>query len=138
MTAKQQEEVDINDVFDNLLLAEEKLAEESYQLGLATGTNEGNVEAYHFGYHRGAEIGAELGFYYGVLCAEGEQHQDGINSKAKQLLKELKQDIINFPTFNNLEVDILDKLLQIRNKYKRLCVLLKITATYSKPNELTF
>ncbi|XP_065081601.1 protein LTO1 homolog [Ochlerotatus camptorhynchus] len=135
-------EVDINDVFDDLLLVEERLSEESYQRGLQVGAEQGNVDAYHFGYHRGAEIGAELGFYYGVLCAQenstGKGTEETTPTKGYILLTELKKEIEEFPTFNDLEVDLLERLVKLRNKYKKLCVLLKISAKYPKPNELSF
>ncbi|XP_055623915.1 protein LTO1 homolog [Toxorhynchites rutilus septentrionalis] len=134
---KKVAEVDINDVFEDLFLAEEKLSEESYQRGVAAGVLEGNVDAYHFGYHRGAEIGAELGFYYGVICAQ-ESNLEEPKTKAENLLREIKQQIEEFPITNDLEVDLLDKLLKLRNQYKKLCVLLKISAKYPKPNELSF
>lgn len=127
-------------MFDDLLLVEERLSEESYQRGLEAGAKQGNVDAYHFGYHRGAEVGSELGFYYGVLCAqEGNlAEQTETPSKGELLLKELKKEIEEFPTVNDLEVDLLGRLLKLRNKYKKLCVLLKISAKYVNPNELSF
>lgn len=140
--AQSTVEVDINDVFDDLLLVEERLSEESYQHGLQEGAEQGNVDAYHFGYHRGAEIGAELGFYYGVLCAQQNSAQtetkDTPLTKGAILLTELKKEIEEFPTFNDLEVDLLERLVKLRNKYKKLCSLLKISAKYPKPNELSF
>lgn len=105
---------------------------------MEVGAAEGNVEAYHFGYHRGAEIGAELGFYYGVICGLEGHTKEG-NAKANTLLTELKREIEEFPTFNDLEVDYLERLLLLRNKYKKLCALLKIPAKYPKTtNELSF
>lgn len=133
-----EDDVDINDVFDNLLLAEEHLAEAGYQRGLAQGVREGNVDAYHFGYHRGAEVGAELGFYYGVICGQESASKEGGSSKGKSLLKELKREIEEFPKFNDLEADIVEGLVKLRAKYKKLCALLKISAKYARPNELSF
>uniref|UniRef100_A0A8D8FGH8 Oral cancer-overexpressed protein 1 homolog n=1 Tax=Culex pipiens TaxID=7175 RepID=A0A8D8FGH8_CULPI len=132
------DDVDINDVFDNLLLAEEHLAEAGYQRGLAQGVREGNVDAYHFGYHRGAEVGAELGFYYGVICGQEGALKEGGSSKGESLLKELKREIEEFPKFNDLEADIVEGLVKLRAKYKKLCALLKISAKYARPNELSF
>ncbi|XP_055597919.1 protein LTO1 homolog [Uranotaenia lowii] len=127
-------EVDINDVFDDLLLTEERLAEESYEQGKEIGSQQGNVEAYHFGYHRGAEVGAELGFYYGVIKGLGEI----VVPKAKSLAEEILKDIEEFPRFNDLEQDIVERLVKIRNRYKKLCALLKISAKFNKGNELSF
>lgn len=40
---------DINDVFDQILLSEERISEEGYKSGFEKGVSEGNLEAYHLG-----------------------------------------------------------------------------------------
>lgn len=44
--------MDINEVFDSILLSEEKISEEGYKQGFEKGVSEGNLEAYHLGKHR--------------------------------------------------------------------------------------
>jgi hypothetical protein len=39
----------INEVFEQILLSEERIAEESYKQGFEKGVSEGNLEAYHIG-----------------------------------------------------------------------------------------
>lgn len=41
--------MDINDVFESILLSEERIAEESYRKGYEKGVSSGNLEAYHIG-----------------------------------------------------------------------------------------
>lgn len=41
--------MDINDVFDQILLSEERISEEGYKSGFEKGVSEGNLEAYHLG-----------------------------------------------------------------------------------------
>jgi hypothetical protein len=41
--------MDINDIFEQILLSEERVAEESYKQGFEKGVSEGNLSAYHFG-----------------------------------------------------------------------------------------
>lgn len=41
--------MDVNDAFDQILLSEERIAEESYKQGFEKGVSEGNLEAYHLG-----------------------------------------------------------------------------------------
>jgi len=41
--------MDINDAFEQILLSEERIAEESYKKGFEKGVTEGNLEAYHIG-----------------------------------------------------------------------------------------
>lgn len=43
------ESMDINDVFEQILLSEERIAEEGYKQGWEKGVSEGNLEAYHLG-----------------------------------------------------------------------------------------
>lgn len=40
---------DINDVFEQILLSEERISEEGYRSGFERGVTEGNLEAYHLG-----------------------------------------------------------------------------------------
>lgn len=41
--------MDINEVFDQILLSEESITEEGYKKGFEKGVSEGNLEAYHLG-----------------------------------------------------------------------------------------
>ena len=41
--------MDINDIFEQILLSEERIAEESYKKGFEKGVSEGNLKAYHIG-----------------------------------------------------------------------------------------
>lgn len=43
---------DVNEAFDNILLAEEKLIDQSYEIGFEIGKQQGNTEAFHLGMHR--------------------------------------------------------------------------------------
>lgn len=40
---------DINDVFEQILLSEERIANEAYKQGFDKSVSEGNLEAYHLG-----------------------------------------------------------------------------------------
>lgn len=42
-------DININDIFEQILLSEERIAEESYKQGFEKGVSEGNLEAYHIG-----------------------------------------------------------------------------------------
>lgn len=42
-------EMNINEVFDQILLSEERIAEEGFKQGFDKGVSEGNLEAYHLG-----------------------------------------------------------------------------------------
>lgn len=152
--------MDINNVFDQILLSEERISEEGYKQGFKKGVTEGNLEAYHLGkhcrhnltttktseiqklyfilpgFHRGAEIGAELGFYLGVL--ENSKIPSPINEKVAHLITQLKSIISSFPRVNCETVDLFESLNTIRTQFKKLTSLLKIKVTYPEKSQLTF
>ncbi|KAG5676348.1 hypothetical protein PVAND_006190 [Polypedilum vanderplanki] len=129
--------MDINDVFEQILLSEERIAEESYKQGFEKGVSEGNLEAYHIGFHRGAEIGAELGFYLGVL--ENHKIPAPIDEKVTHLISQLKSIIEQFPRVNCDSFDLFESLNTIRAQFKKLTALLKITnLSYPEKSKLTF
>lgn len=132
---------DINDIFEDILFAEENIVEESFQDGFQAGIKQENVEAYHLGYHRGAEIGAELGYYSSFI----EYYQNSIKErsvdKPEKVLKTLVtlQALIgNFPQDNDENTDLKESLNEIRVKFKLFCSLLKINGNFSEREDLTF
>jgi flagellar biosynthesis/type III secretory pathway protein FliH len=129
--------MDINDAFEQILLSEERIAEESYKKGFEKGVSEGNLEAYHIGFHRGAEIGAELGFYLAVL--ENHKIPAPIDQKVLNLITQLKGIIEQFPQINCDTFDLFESLNTIRAQFKKLTSLLKITnLVYPQKSDLSF
>lgn len=59
------EEVDIQDLYDSLLVCEEKFVASGYEEGLARGEEIGFQEGYDLGRQKGSEIGSEIAFYRG-------------------------------------------------------------------------
>lgn len=150
-------DININTVFENILLSEERIAEEGYKLGFDKGVQEGNLSAYHLGefvflfqltnqlndvcyvfsgFHRGAEIGAELGFYLGVLIHSNIPSP--INKKVANLITQLKSIIEAFPKLNVETLDLFEALNTIRTQFKKLTSLLKIKVTYPEKSLLSF
>lgn len=129
-------EKDINEVFEDLLFAEERFIEEAYKEGLLQGKVKDNVEGFHLGYHRGAEIGAEIGFYHSVTNYYLDN--DSVSDKAKVVLTSLKKLIEDFPKNNVDDVDIVELLAKIQLLYKKACALLKITLSYPERDNLSF
>ncbi|XP_063926177.1 protein LTO1 homolog isoform X2 [Zophobas morio] len=128
---------DINDVFSDIFLIENRAFEQSFNEGRDQGKTEDNVEAFHLGYHRGAEIGAEIGYYAAVTNHFIQNKPPGDDKLTKELAT-LKQMLVEFPRENNQEVDIIAQLSQIRAKFKKICAVLKIQPTFPEPNRLSF
>ncbi|XP_047104910.1 protein LTO1 homolog [Schistocerca piceifrons] len=135
----QVNENDINDVFESLLLSEEKLSAEGFQEGLKKGSVDGLCEGFHLGYHRGAEIGAEIGFYKGVIQAWLIiSRTPGNNFKGEKDLEKFMELCRSFPTSNSENEDILDLLSYIRAKYRKLCALYKFNTIITTSAKLSF
>lgn len=131
---------DINEVFDDILLSEEKIIKKSYDDGFSIGASQGNPEGYHLGYHRGAEIGAELGFYSGILETYWNDLGTASESTSQKIesLKTLKSIIDNFPHTNVDNVDIVEVLNNIRARFKKVCAQLKINIKYPESDNFSF
>lgn len=128
---------DINTIFDEIALSEEKISEESYQKGYEDGVKEGNTEGYHLGYHRGAELGAELGYYYGLISKHSE-NSDSLSDRVRKAVDSCLQLITQFPKKNDETVDIFALVDNIRAQYKKTCALLKVNGRYPEASDINF
>lgn len=128
---------DINDIFDEIALCEDRKNAEGYEKGVVDGKLAGNTEGYHLGYHRGAELGAELGYYYGMLQAYSNSERSATDRQQKSIESVLKL-IDNFPRTNDDQVDIFNLADTIRAQYRKTCAILKISGKYPDSDQLSF
>lgn len=112
---------DINDLFDDIVLTEEKQARLGYEEGLTDGQEQGNEEGYKLGYAQGVQLGEELGRILGQVVAEQQlKHTE----KVRRSLDQLRTLIEQFPRTNDPEADIVGAVENIRNSHRRLRALL--------------
>lgn len=136
---KGEESGDINDVFEDIFLTEERIIGEHFHQGLEDGRLEESVqEAEDYGYKKGSEIGREIGFYHSIVTALTSQPETASNEKAQTILQELLAALEKYPHENDPAIDLLHNLQQIRNKFRRLCALLKVPFKYTQTNDLSF
>lgn len=133
----EQTHRDINDVFDDIALCEDRKNTEGYEKGVADGKLSGNTEGYHLGYHRGAELGAELGYYYGILSEYSKSERNKTDRQKKSIESVLKL-IDNFPRTNDEQADIFNLADNIRAQYRKTCAILKISGKYPDSDQLSF
>ncbi|XP_058799406.1 uncharacterized protein LOC131668929 [Phymastichus coffea] len=127
-------DVDINEAFENLLLAENLSEQAAYEEGFQTGKNQ-LVDGYHLGYHRASSLAALLGYYFGVLiCIQHFCKVPKILEKSRALM----QKIQIFPLDNNNTVDIFDDFDNIKLNFKKICSLAKIEISSPESNKLDF
>ncbi|ALC41829.1 CG13175 [Drosophila busckii] len=108
---------DINELFDDIVLTEEKHATRGYEEGIKDGRALGNQEGYQFGYNQGVLLGEELGTIYGQVVA---QQQLPHTEKVQRTLQQLRTLIEQFPLDNDPEADIIGAVELIRNTQRRL------------------
>lgn len=131
-----EEDIDVNKKFEDILFAEENAQYIGYKQGFEVGKKQ-LVNGFHLGYHRASLLGAQLGYYSGIL--EQYLNANKCNSeKGVCIAKELLQDIYNFPKFNDDTVDVSNALDNIKSKYAKFCALIKICSSYPETDKLEF
>ncbi|XP_015927903.1 protein LTO1 homolog [Parasteatoda tepidariorum] len=146
-----ERERDINEVFDDITLAENRYQKIGFTRGFSLGEETGYKEGYALGLQRGAQIASEIGFYKGFAIAwmivlEGEE-----TAKLRKInaLKSLQEMTENFPHTNIQDDESVNKLIKIRAKFKQVISLLNVeteyvtemkpsTQTQPRPDELSF
>nr|XP_060149973.1 protein LTO1 homolog [Globicephala melas] len=117
------------DMFDAIVMADERFHEERYQEGYEEGSSLGMIEGRQYGTLHGAKIGSEIGCYQGFAFARrcllhGSATEK--DSKKMKVLESLIGMIQKFPyadpTYDKLHED----LDRIRGKFKQLCSLLNV------------
>jgi len=125
---------DINQVFESISFAENTFSEAAFSEGHSQGLISGRQEGLLLGLDKGAEIGRELGFYQGF--AEGWLHllktSGGVRSaavisdKTVAQLQKLADSVSQFPSYNNRDTDVSNRLGLVRARFKQVCSLLKV------------
>ena len=122
-------ELDINSVFDDIVLSEEKSVDRGFAEGYKEGQSRGRREGADLGRQQGQLVGTEIGFYFGFLAQFRpvySEQTDKKSEKIKSALDKLERLCGEFPQYNTTE-GFQDKLEEIRAKFRLLCSLLKIS-----------
>ncbi|NXN95649.1 ORAV1 protein, partial [Rhinopomastus cyanomelas] len=122
-----------SDLFDDIVMAEERFHGEGYQEGYEEGSHIGAAEGRRYGSLHGAKIGSEIGCYLGFALTWQCLLQKSTDEKSSKKMKALDSLIVLIqqfpyedPTYNKLQED-LDK---IRGKYKQVCSMLNIQSDF--------
>uniref|UniRef100_A0A672UXC8 LTO1 maturation factor of ABCE1 n=2 Tax=Strigops habroptila TaxID=2489341 RepID=A0A672UXC8_STRHB len=136
--------VEESDMFEEIVMAEERFHDEGYQEGYAEGSHVGVVEGRRYGSLHGAKIGSEIGCYLGFALTWQyllRKCTDEKNNKKIRALDSLIRMIQKFPyedpTYDKLQED----LEKIRGKFKQVCSMLNIQSDFrisTESSSLTF
>ena len=126
--------MDINEVFDDISLSEDKFTEQGYKEGVESGIKKNFSEGEALGLEKGRQIGSEIGFYIGFVSEYRKQFSEPASDKRTEkiltALNKLDTLTSEFPDYNCKE-GFEEKLEEIRAKFKQLCSLLKINSEFS-------
>ncbi|KAM7164122.1 protein LTO1 homolog isoform 1-T1 [Macrochelys suwanniensis] len=111
-----------SDVFDAIVMAEERFHGEGYQEGYAEGSHVGVIEGRRYGALHGAKIGSEIGYYLGFAMTWQHLLHRSAEEKPSKKIKALESLIgmiqkypYEDPTYDKLHED----LEKIRGKFKQ-------------------
>ncbi|XP_061309092.1 protein LTO1 homolog [Pezoporus flaviventris] len=132
------------DMFEEIVMAEERFHGEGYQEGYAEGSCVGVFEGRRYGSLHGAKIGSEIGYYLGFArtwqCLL-QKCTDEKNSKKiralDSLIRMIQKSPYEDPTYDKLQED----LEKIRGKFKQVCTMLNVQSDFrisTESSSLTF
>ncbi|XP_027712152.1 protein LTO1 homolog [Vombatus ursinus] len=121
------------DLFDAIVMAEERYHGEGYQEGYAEGSCLGLTEGRRHGVSHGANVGSEIGCYQGFaftwkcLLSECTTEKD---SKKRRMLDSLLGMMQKFPYADPTYAQLHEDLDRIRGKFKQVCSLLSVQPNF--------
>nr|XP_044993778.1 protein LTO1 homolog isoform X6 [Jaculus jaculus] len=121
------------DMFDAIVMADERFHGEGFQEGYEEGSSLGILEGRQYGTEHGARIASEIGCYQGFALAwkcllhSSAGEKDRKMKVVEALIGMIEKFPYDDPTYDKLHED-LDK---IRGKFKQLCSLLGVQPDFN-------
>ncbi|XP_055987934.1 protein LTO1 homolog isoform X2 [Sorex fumeus] len=121
------------DMFDAIVMAEERFHGDGYREGFEDGSSLGLTEGRRHGAMQGARIGSEIGCYRGFACAWRYLLDSGASEKdrKRKALEALEAMIQSFPYGDPTHETLHEDLDRIRGKFRQLCSLLNVQPDFN-------
>lgn len=122
-----------DDLFDTILLADNRFRGEGYQEGYEEGSRVGIIEGRSHGALHGAKVAGEVAFYYGFAFTWKCLLQNSTDAKASKRLKTLEsliRIIQSFPHEDPIYEKLQEDVDRIRAKFRQTCSLLNVPADF--------
>lgn len=127
-------EVDVNNVFEKLLMSEDLSARIDYKKGYKVGKRN-LLQGYHLGYHKTCSVATQLGYYKGELLKIPSR---SALLKVDLQKKNLLSNIYNFPAFNDSSNEIEKSFDNIKFNFNKFCSMTKSDVGSTEKNKLDF
>ncbi|XP_059379575.1 protein LTO1 homolog [Carassius carassius] len=124
-----------DDLFDSIIMADDRFHDEGYQEGFEEGTRQGTFEGRNHGLLHGAKLGAEVSFYYGFALAWKCLLQNNSDVKARKRLKAMESligVIQNFPYEDPQYEKLQEDMERVRAKFRQVCSLLNVATDFKE------
>lgn len=122
------------DLFDCILLADDRFHGEGYCEGFKEGTRHGTMEGQRHGAKHGAKLSTEVSFYYGFAMTWKCILQSSTDVKAKKRVKALESllgQIQRFPHEDPQYEKLQEDMERVRAKFRQVCSLLSVPTDFS-------
>nr|XP_057933836.1 protein LTO1 homolog [Doryrhamphus excisus] len=122
-----------DDIFDSIVMADEKFRGEGYHEGFKKGTYRGLQNGLKHGTSHGAQLFTEISFYYGFAVAWKCLLQHRTDSKLRKRMKVLDSllDLIHNCSYDDPQSATLqDDVGCLRSKFKQVCSILCIQTDF--------
>ncbi|NP_001091322.1 oral cancer-overexpressed protein 1 S homeolog [Xenopus laevis] len=121
------------DLFDDIIMSEQRYHGEGYEEGFTDGNNMGESEGKQYGAVHGARMGSELGSYLGFASTWRLLLVPGADDRQRRKMKALDTLITmiqNFPSDDPTNPNLQEEMANIRGKVKQVCSMLNIQPNF--------
>ncbi|KAF3686980.1 Oral cancer-overexpressed protein 1 Tumor-amplified and overexpressed sequence 1 [Channa argus] len=124
---------DNEDLFDTILLADERFHGEGYRQGFEKGTHRGLQNGRRHGATHGAKLSTEISFYYGFAITWKclLQHNTDVKSRKRvKALDTLLGLIQNSPYDDPQSAKLQEDIEKLRAKFRQVCCMLSVPTDF--------
>ncbi|XP_062868704.1 protein LTO1 homolog [Trichomycterus rosablanca] len=121
------------DLFDSILMADDRFHVDGYHEGFEEGTRQGTIEGRNHGMLHGAKLSAEVSFYHGFALTWKCLFQNATDGKERKRLKAVESLLgiiqkfpYEDPQYENLQED----MQNVRAKFRQVCSLLNVSVDF--------